>query len=64
MLRASRTHPQLSAYDSMYGTFNYNATPIGPPGCHVVAHDKPDKRKSWDLANLNGWYVGPALNHY
>ena len=44
MLGASINHQQIPAYDSIYGIFNYNATPIGLPGCHVVTHVKPDKQ--------------------
>ena len=57
ILRASRVHPQISAYDALHGTFDYNKTPIAPPGCKIVAHQKPYKRKSWDPASLYGWYV-------
>ena len=31
MLRQSRIHPHLSAYDSINGTFNFNKTPLAPP---------------------------------
>lgn len=43
MLRATRINPKLSAHDYLLGVFNYNATPMAPPGMKVVAHHKPKK---------------------
>ena len=64
MLRASRVHPKISANDALNGTFNFNATPLAPLGCKVVVHEKPGKRKTWDPAGTNGFYLGPAMQHY
>ena len=64
LLRASRVNPQLSAHAQIHGQFDFNATPIAPPGTHVVIHDKPDKRLSFGPRGDDGWYVGPALDHY
>jgi hypothetical protein len=27
-------------------------------------HEKPDHRGSWSPHGLNGWYIGPAMEHY
>ena len=54
MLRASRVHPQLSANDSINGTFDFNKTPLAPVGCKIVAHEKPNKRKTFDPAGIQG----------
>ena len=64
LLRASRINPNVSAYAQINGTFDFNRTPLGPPGCRVLAHDKPDKRTTWAPHGLDGWYVGPALDSY
>ena len=64
MLRASRIHPQISANDALNGTFNFNATPLGPVGCRVVAHIKPDKRQTYDPAGMDGFNIGPCMEHY
>jgi hypothetical protein len=64
LLRASRINPNVSAYAQVNGTFDFNRTPLGPPGCRVLAHDKPDKRTTWAPHGLDGWYVGPALDSY
>jgi hypothetical protein len=33
-------------------------------GCGVLIHDKPATRKSWDYRAKEGFYIGPALDHY
>jgi hypothetical protein len=48
LLRASRINPKLSAYAQIHGNFDFNRTPLAPPGTKVLIHVKPDKRKSWD----------------
>ena len=64
MLSQSRIHPHLSTYDSINGAFNFNKTPLSPPGNRVLIHNKTGKRKSWDPAGTDGWYVGEAWDHY
>jgi len=64
MLRASRLNPQLSAYATLHGMYDYNATPIAPPGVHVVIHEKPSARLSFGPRGDDGWYIGPAMDHY
>ena len=38
MLCSSRINPKISAYASIFGEFNYNVTPLLPPGMKVIAH--------------------------
>lgn len=64
LMRASRINPKLSAYAQVFGQFSYNATPLAPPGTHVLVHVKPSLRDSWAPHAVDGWYIGPALNHY
>jgi hypothetical protein len=65
LLRGSRINPKLPAWAQVHGTFDFNRTPLGPPGCRVLVHAKPDKRKTWaPQHDLDGWYVGPALDSY
>ena len=64
LLRATRINPALSAYTYIYGEFNFSATPMAPPGTKVVAHVKPDDRRTWELNGEVGYYVGPAMKHY
>jgi hypothetical protein len=45
------------------GTFDYNKTPLAPPGTKVIIHEKPQQRKTWDPHGTEGWYLGPAMEH-
>jgi hypothetical protein len=64
LLRTSRLHPQLSAYHSLHGSFDYTRTPLAPPGIKVIAFNNTLTRESWGPHGKIGYYIGPALNHY
>ena len=64
MLRASRINPQLSAYAYLFGEFDFNVTPLAPPGTRVVAHIKPAVRGTWAPNGEDAWYIGPSMQHY
>ena len=64
IMRECRINPKISAYAYLFGQFDFNATPLAPPGTRVIAHEKPQQRGTWDPHGVNGWYVGPALEHY
>jgi hypothetical protein len=65
LMRGSRTNLKLSAWTQIHGNFDYNrTTPLGPPGCRVLAHKKSEKRTTWSPHALNGWYTGRALESY
>ena len=64
LLRNSRVNPALSSYAYLFGNFNFNSTPLAPPGTKVVAYSTPSNRTSWGPHGLEGWYVGPSLDHY
>ena len=64
MLRASLRNPIISAYMVLEGLFDYNKTPLAPPGTKVVINEYPDKRASWEAHGVYDWYLGPALEHY
>jgi hypothetical protein len=46
LLRTSRINPRLSAEAQLNGQFDYNRTPLAPPGIKVVIHERHDTRKS------------------
>eukprot|EP00957_Ditylum_brightwellii_P154790 11780793-Ditylum_brightwellii.AAC.1 len=48
----------------MHGAFDFNCTPMIPPGTKVVIHEKPLQWNSWARYDVDGWYLGPAINHY
>jgi hypothetical protein len=47
LLRTWRLHPQLSAAAHVRGLVYYNKTAFAPPGCKIIAHEKPGKRRTW-----------------
>ena len=64
LLRPSRRNPHISAYQMLEGAFDFNRTPMAPPGTKIIIHEKPTQRRSWDPHGTDGWYLGPALDHY
>ena len=47
-----------------YGTHDFNAQPFAPMGCAVQIFETPQARRSWDPHSVDGWYLGPATEHY
>jgi len=42
LMRASRINPRLSAEAQLNGAFDYNKTPLAPPGTKVLIHETPE----------------------
>ena len=63
-LRNARVNPKLSAWEYIFGRYDYKATPIAPPGSKLILHNKPSQLGSWDPHGTIGYYVGPAMKHY
>jgi hypothetical protein len=63
-LRPCCLNPKLSAYTALEGNFDFNKTPLAPPGTKVIVHQKSAQRGTWSPHGLDGWYIGPALQHY
>jgi hypothetical protein len=64
LLCSSRVNPKLSAYAYLNCNFDFNKSPLVPPGTKVLVHLKPDQRPSWSYHDEEGWYVGPSMEHY
>jgi hypothetical protein len=64
MLRTSRINPKLSAATHIFGQHDYNRAPMAPPVTRIIAHETPGRRKTWAPHGQDGWYIGPALEHY
>jgi hypothetical protein len=64
LMRTCRSDPNISAFEAVRGKFDINKTPIAPAGTRVVIHVKPTVRASWDTHGVEGFYIGPALEHY
>jgi hypothetical protein len=63
LLCNSRVNPKLSAHACLFGNFDFNKTPLAPPGTRTMVHLKPDQRASWAYHGEEGWYVGPSIEH-
>ena len=64
LLRSCRRNPAISAYAALEGNFNYDATPLAPPGCKTVIYEPPSQRRTFAPHGIDGWYIGPAVTHY
>jgi hypothetical protein len=64
LLRTSCLHPQLSAAAHYHGIVDYNKTSFSPPGCKIIAHEKPGKRLTWAPHGQHVYSLGPAMHHY
>ena len=64
LLRTSCLNPRLYAEVQLNGAFDYNRTPLAPPGPRFVVHEAPGNRHTWDPHSVDGWYLGPAPDHY
>jgi hypothetical protein len=64
MLRTSRINPKLSAATHIYGKYDFNRAPMAPPGTIIIAHETPNRRRTWAPHGQDRWYIGPALENY
>jgi hypothetical protein len=55
MLRPSQLNPSKSAYNAMYGPYNWNCFPLAPPGCKAVIYESPGTRGSWASHGTDAW---------
>jgi hypothetical protein len=37
---------------------------MAPPGKRIIAHETPGRIITWAPHGQDGWYIGPALEHY
>ena len=64
MLRPCRRNPKMSAYMALEGANSFTSTPMAPPGTRIIVHEKPTQRGSWAPHGIDGWYLGPAMDHH
>ena len=57
--------PSITAWEGMHNSkYDFQAHPISIYGMRAIVHEKPDDRKSWENHGVEGFYLGPAINHY
>lgn len=64
LLRASRRNPKLSAYTLLEGEYNFNCTPLAPPGTKASVYMDNKVCTSWAPHAEDAWYIQPAMQHY
>lgn len=64
LLMSAQINPKLSTYSCLKGNFNFNATPLFPPGARLLSYTRPGAKNTWALNGEEGWYVGPAMEYY
>ena len=64
LLQISRTCPKISAYAYLYGTFDFDITPMAPLGVIAIIYNDPDHRVSYGLHGGEAFYLRPSLEHY
>ncbi|EJK72663.1 hypothetical protein THAOC_05783 [Thalassiosira oceanica] len=52
LLRTSRRDPSKSAYEDLFGQFDYNKTPIAVVGSKALAYDAPTTDAAWTGTQL------------
>ncbi|EEC51403.1 predicted protein [Phaeodactylum tricornutum CCAP 1055/1] len=57
LLRGSRINPNLSSWAQLHGSFDYNCTPLAPPGIRVLVHEKLSIRRTWAPHAADGCQV-------
>jgi hypothetical protein len=62
--RFSHRNPRVLANQELYGPFDFNKMPLAPLGTKALVYDDPATRAFWAPHATDGFYVGPANNHY
>jgi hypothetical protein len=47
LLCTSILHPKFSVAAHFHGLIDCNKTAFAPPGCNIIAHEKPSQRRTW-----------------
>ena len=64
MLRTSRVHQKLSAYQVLEGPHDFNRVPFAPSGTCATILNPPETRNIWGPRAMDAWYLNPAYDHY
>ncbi len=64
MMRPSCIDPTIAVYEVLHGPYDWNRYPLAPLGCKAVVYEDGDTRGLWALRGVDGWYLGPSMDHY
>jgi hypothetical protein len=58
------TPPTIIRRSSLSWPRGLQQNSFAPPGCEIIAHEKPGKRRTWAPHGKHGYSLGPAMHHY
>ena len=64
MLQPLRINPNISAYNQVWGNFDYKKTSLTPIDCKVIIHDCPENTGMQDRYDTIAYYIDIAEKHY
>ena len=64
LMQHSPIDPSKLAYETLCGPYNWNRHPLAPLGCKAVLYEDGNTRGSWASRGVDGWYLGPLMDHY
>jgi hypothetical protein len=64
LMQALCIDPNMSAYEAVWGPYNWNRFPLAPPGCKAVIYESPNAQGLWGSCGTDAWYLGPLVDHY
>ena len=63
LLCPSRINPHLLEESQLNGPFNFNRSPLAPPGTKFLVYEDPTNGRTWAPHSFGGWYIGIAIEH-
>ena len=64
ILRPSHINLRLSAKAQLNIAYDFNCSPLTPPGTQILVHKTPGLRRTWAIHGVDCCYVGAAPEHY
>ena len=59
-----KTQPKYFSTRDDEGKFDLKIKPLTPPDTKVTVNEKPNISFTWDQHGVQGWYIGPEVEHY
>ncbi len=60
----SRINPNISAYETLEGPYNWNCFPLPSLGTKTIIYKGTDTRASWAPHGVDAWLLGLSKDHY
>ena len=65
MVRRSRINPRLSAYQQIWGNYDFTKHPMGIAGCKTITHLlRPKDRPCFSVHGIDGFYIEPDMESF